>query len=408
MRRTGWIGLLAIAMGAAFAAGLAAGRAKKPEQPPAREVTKVEAEKPKARDDGVLIASLEKFRVALAEKERENESLRAEVAELRVKLPAPLPPGEKNGRKRQEEMQKRIERWTALYDKCKPLREKILQRRDKALREQGLTEVATLIQSGQAEEMVPGLTTLSNLRGFNLDKERFRPDVVEALWSEDAEVRLAAFRCLYGLCSREQYLSTALSMMDDPSPGVRMEAAFRLASVAGPERKEEVASALRALLQDEDKSVRNRVAEQLSYRFRSSDVPGAELEDIMIELSKDKETADAAREWMLRTGPVSAGIAERLIEMQKEDGHSLFGGEIGGERILDEAKPIIRDFCLRVIRDGLDPWERGRALDRLTEMGDPSVLPQLDEIARSPDAEGIEEQLARTIERLRQKESQQR
>ncbi len=410
MRSTGWIGLSVIAMGAAFAAGLAAGRAKKPEQPPAREVTKVEADKPKARDDSVLIASLEKFRVALGEKEERIAELERQLAEVSSKLPAPLSPEEEKRRKEEEERRRKSERWTALYEKSKPLRAKILQRRDKALREKGLTEVATLIQSGKAEEMLLGLMTLSNLWAFNLDKERFRPDVVEALRSEDAEVRQAALNCVNHLCSGEEQLRIALSMVSDPSHEIRMYAVPRLASLGGPERKEEVASALKALLQDKDKSVRNQAASQLRQEWGAGYDYGAELEDIMVELSRDEETRDAARRWLFERRPVTLRIAQLAVETydQDQDEGAYHAVELATHDLSEEAKPVVRDFLLRVTRESIEPWQRWRALDKLTEMGDPSVITQLDEIARSPDAEGIEERLARTIEGLRQKEIQQR
>ncbi len=408
MKRTGWIGLLVVGMAAAFAVGLVTGKGRKPEEAAPRELVKVERENPRAPDYRALRASLERFRVALAEKEEEVERLRSELEEVRAKLPAPLPPEEERREKEQEETRKRDERRSGLYEKSKLLRAKILQRRDKALREEGLTEVATLIQSGQAEEMVLGLMTLFNLWGFNLDKERFLPDVLEALKHEDAEVRLGALSCVRTLCSPQELLGIALSMKGDPSPEVRTLAAHWLPSLAGPEWNEEVASALKALLRDEDRSVRNGLAEELSRGHSSPHVSGAELEDIMIKLSKDKETAYAAREWMLRTGPVSARIAQRIIEMHGEDGWPFFNWGMDRDRILDEAKPVIRDFSLRVVRDSLDQWERRGALDRLRDMGDPSVIPQLEEIARSPDAEGIEEHLAKTIEELRQRANQPR
>lgn len=265
-----------------------------------------------------------------------------------------------------------------------------------------------MIQSGQAEEMVLGLMTLSNLWAFNLDKERFRPDVVEALRSEDAEVRQAALNCVNRLCSGEEQLRIALSMVSDPSHEIRMDAVSRLASLGGPERKEEVASALKALLQDEDKSVRNQAASQLRQEWGAGYDYGAELEDIMVELSRDEETRDAARGWLFERSPVTLRIAQLALETYDQDRGAYYALDLATRDLSEEAKPVVRDFLVRVTRDAIEPWERWRALDRLRNMGDPSVIPQLEEIARGPDAEGIEERLAKTIEQLRQKGSQER
>jgi hypothetical protein len=57
-------------------------------------------------------------------------------------------------------------------------------------------------------------------------------------------------------------------------------------------------------------------------------------------------------------------------------------------------------------RDGLVNRYRRDALQCLQKMGDPSVIPQLDEILRSPDAERIEEELAQTIEHLQNRASE--
>jgi len=51
----------------------------------------------------------------------------------------------------------------------------------------------------------------------------------------------------------------------------------------------------------------------------------------------------------------------------------------------------------------VEPWERQQVLRKLQEIADPSVIPELEAIARSPDAEGIENGLAETIEQIRKK-----
>ena len=69
----------------------------------------------------------------------------------------------------------------------------------------------------------------------------------------------------------------------------------------------------------------------------------------------------------------------------------------------DEARPIVRDIYLRVVRDSLWNGTRREALRGLQRMVDPSVISELQEIANSPDAEVIEAELAKTIAHLQGK-----
>jgi hypothetical protein len=58
------------------------------------------------------------------------------------------------------------------------------------------------------------------------------------------------------------------------------------------------------------------------------------------------------------------------------------------------------------VRESVEPWERQEVLRKPQELGDPSVIPELEAIARSPDAEGVENYLAETIEQIRKRSSQ--
>ena len=53
----------------------------------------------------------------------------------------------------------------------------------------------------------------------------------------------------------------------------------------------------------------------------------------------------------------------------------------------NDAKPIVIDFCLKVVRNSMEHSERLRALEELRLFRDKSLLPELEEIARSDHAE---------------------
>jgi hypothetical protein len=99
-------------------------------------------------------------------------------------------------------------------------------------------------------------------------------------------------------------------------------------------------------------------------------------------------------------------MAERLIEMHGER-HSAYDIlYYTRQNLSEEARPIITNFCLRLVRESVEPWERQEVLRKPQELGDPSVIPELEAIARSPDAEGVENYLAETIEQIRKRSSQ--
>jgi hypothetical protein len=191
-------------------------------------------------------------------------------------------------------------------------------------------------------------------------------------------------------------------MLRDSSPEMRLDAVTRYAWIGGSDRREEVASTLKVLLQDEDKSVQKKVLDEL-WRYHFQYDYGAEIEDTVIALSRDPELTDSAWAWMFRRGPVSVPMAERLIEMHGERRGFYETLANARQNLSEETRPIITNFCLRLVRESVEPWERQEVLRKLQEIADPSVIPELEAIARSLDAEGIENHLAETIEQIRKK-----
>jgi hypothetical protein len=388
--------------------GATVAKSRKPEAVSVAPSTEIKDKGADAERVKVLRANLEKYRPELAGRENEVRELRGELADAIQKIPPPLTSEEEEKRREFDEWKERGERsqrLTSLHEKSNELHKKILQRKDPFLRQQGLLELEALVKSDDKEDALLGLTTLGGLSGFNLDKETFKPYALTALKHEDVEVRKAAFNSLYAVCPQEEQLNIVLSMLRDPSPEMRLDAVTRSTWLGGGERREEVASTLKALLQDEDKSVQKKVLDEL-WRYHFQYDYGAEIEGLVIELSRDPELTDAAWEWMHRRGPVSAPMAERLIEMHGER-HSAYDIlYYTRQNLSEEARPIITNFCLRLVRESVEPWERQEVLRKPQELGDPSVIPELEAIARSPDAEGVENYLAETIEQIRKRSSQ--
>ncbi|MDP2897595.1 MAG: HEAT repeat domain-containing protein [bacterium] len=410
MNRVAWITLLVVGPVAGFVIGATVAKSRKPEAvsvSPRTEIRDKGADAGRVKD---LRADLEKYRLELAGRENEVRELREELADARERIPSPLSPEEEEKRRefdQWKERRERSERLRNLHEKSNEIRKKILQRKDPFLRQQGLLELEALVKSDDKEDMLLGLTALWRLGGFDLDKETFKPYALAALKHEDVEVRKAAFNSLYAVCPQEDQLDTVLSMLRDPSPEMRLEAVSRCGWLGGDERREEVASTLKALLQDQDKSVQKKVLDEL-WRHHFQYDYGSEIEDLVIELSRDPELTDATWEWMQRRGPVSVPMAERLIEMHGERRSAYDILYYTRQNLSEEARPIITGFCLRLVRESVEPWERQEVLRKLQELGDPSVIPELEAIARSPDAEGIENHLAETIEQIRRRSSQPR
>jgi len=410
MRSPGWIGLLVVAMAAAFAAGVAIGKGSKAEQPARHDAPKVEGERPKPRDDSTLLAGLERFPDALAEKEGEAERLRNELAVMRGKLAGQLTSEDDQGRKELEEKLKRQKRRRALEGKSKPLRDKVLQRGDGALRAEGFEELATLLAGDDREGLLVGLEVLHYLGCIRCDKERFKPYAVNALNHDDSDVRESALHCLGALFSSEDRVGLLLQMASDPSAEVRRVVADSFLNVLPAGKNEEALSAMRSLLNDTDAAVRRKALDALWWRAENP----AQLEDVAVELARTAtglEDRQEMADWLSRRMSDSPKIARCFTEMYEKYGEEacpLYLLDICAGYLAEEVKPIVNGFCLRLVTQSVDPQAREEAVRILGRMEYAPVLPELEEIARSEDAEGIDEQLAETIERLRQKGSEQR
>lgn len=150
------------------------------------------------------------------------------------------------------------------------------------------------------------------------------------------------------------------------------------------------------------------------------------MDGVIVKLVGEPGLAGALVTSVQRRNTISAAIAQRLTEMYDrgasertilrlpdpcridlappDDEHE----ERGYARLSAETRPIVAGVCLRVIRQSVENAWRRHAPEAIRRMGDASLLPELEEIARGPDAEGIEKELAETIEFLRQKGEEQK
>jgi len=394
--------LLTVAPCAALAVGIMVGGMWKQmlEAPSGKPVDGMDSSAALADRARTLQAINDRLREELAGKEWRIATLEDEIEAVREGLPSPFAPEEQKDRREREERLKRKEWRKSIDEKANELRTKILQRRDKALRQEGLAELDKLVQSDDAEELIVGLTAFRRLPDFILHKKSYRTHVLTALQHEDPEARFAAVLCLYYVCSKEENLDTFVSLTGDPSPKVRGRAVAVVGQYAGNERNERVSTVLEKLLHDADVSVGREALKGLSspgYDYRE------EMEDLVIELSRDPETREQAHICLSEMKTIDAKVAQRLVELYDSGRGWSYSSEWMDSSFTDDARPIACRFCLDLVWGNVTRWEKEKGLECLQRIGDVSVLRELETVERSPAAEGIEDVLTRTIESLRQK-----
>jgi hypothetical protein len=420
MKRTTSSALWVFSVCGALAAGALVSRRTPSDSAPARAAHDANREAKETADNSDLFVQLRECREAVREKEIEIDVLREKLDALRSQLPPPLSPELGRELKERLEARQRAEAENPQTKRRNALQRKILQRRDKALREEGLTELLALLQSTDLEDQRTAFATLDSLHSITFDKETFRPYVLAGLSDADASVRKAAVDCIYAVCPNEEALEMAMRMVKDPDVGIRSWAALELNGSSVPDHTEMAIAALRSLLQESDVPIKQHILSRLNYCLPQG------MDDVVVKLLGEKGVEYEAG-YLLHYGtyPISGTIVERLAEMYREGTPDetimrLLGPDwihLGapddsdrrGQRCLaQEAKPIVREIYLRVVRESLSNGRRSQALEGLQRLGDPWVIPVLDEITRSPDAEGIEDELAKTIEHLRNRPTQAR
>jgi hypothetical protein len=405
------IGMWGISVCAAVALGVTIARPRPPESVPAIAQPAVEQQEQASRTPD-LAAQLDELRGAIGEEDREIHGLRDELDALRRQLPTPLSPEMEKELKRRLEWRKRKDAEKPWSEKRTALRKKILQRKDKALREEGLTELLALLQGEDRDDQEMAFGILSGLRSVKCDKEKFKPYVLAALSCENPSLRHAAVRCVEAVCSHDEKIEIAVRMVKDPDLEIRSWAALELSWPWTDQKYKDAAMpALRSLLEEGSRSTKWTVLERL---YGSAE----RVDDVVVKLMGTPGLEGALVTSLQRRRTITEAIVGRLAQMYEEgtsdekilrflDPGRIHLGDPNDPRkhqghpcLAEDARPIVRDIYLGIVRDGLWKGRRRQALEGLRKMGDPWVIPELQEIANSPDAEGIEEELARTIEHL--------
>jgi hypothetical protein len=414
MKRAALSALWAASVCGALAAGALVARRTPSESAPVGTPYSTKKDREEPADTSDLQAKFGDLRELIRAKEMEIGVLREKLDIIKSQLFPPLSPELEKELKERLEERKRAEAEKPQTQRRNVLQKKILQRRDKALREGGLTELLALLQSTDIEDQRTGFTVLDRLGSIEFDTERFRPYVLAALSNADTSVRKAAVDCVYVVCSHEEALQIAVRMVRDTDPEIRMWAALDLNGSGDPEHKDAAVRAITSLLQEGDLSIKQRLLTYLHHRLPEG------MDDVMVKLLDEKGLEYKAEHLLHhREATIREPVVRRLSEMYEEgtsderimrylnpDWIDLGAPDEDPRRrrdqprLAEEARPIVREIYLRVARDSPSNGRRRQALDGLRKIGDRWAIPELQEIARSPDAEGIEDELAKTIEYL--------
>lgn len=437
MRKTAWIALWGTTLVAGFAAGIAIGKARLPEVQRHQPVTRTIPDR-KDREEARLLASLDEFRNALTEKEQIAAGLRAEIEEVRGKMLPPLSPEDEKWLNERQEEDKHRQRFKACWKRSEELAKRILQRRDKVLREEGLGELESLLKANSAENKLVGLLSLSRIafEGSQFDADRFKPLAQAALTHDDPQVRETALQYLgdqgwHG--DRQGAAETALTMVTDTDPKVKKTALRILVQFGGRERNEDVVTALKSLLQEGDRentSVALQTMRDLARESRYASVGEGGLQarapdkayDCYEEMRQDVIAASRSPElqeevlefwWGRETlGKEELELGSEILNRVDPEDKLTVGYGISPDmysRVPYESNPASPElrqqanrYYLRVIRESLDSQRRWLAIIRLTDSKDKSLIPELKAIGASEDAEGIERGIENAIKHLEQ------
>jgi hypothetical protein len=385
MSKTRWIALLVVGTCAGFAAGVSVVKVQETRNGPSRATAATTATR------------FRELRLALADKEDQIEALEREVMEVLAKAVPLMSPEQRQQVAERDRRRKWGVRLRLTNEKSRNLRRKVLQREDRALRTNTLSELEALLGSPNPDDVLLALKVLPSLHFLKYDKAGFRPGIFAALKHADDDIRRDAFACLPEVCEKKDRVDIDLLMVDDPCPELRRDVLFRLRWEAS---NDQFQGALRHLVRDPDIYVKMLALEMLSQNPDCTD----EMEKLAVELSRNPAYAESTFVWLRQRDIINEEMARRLVEMYYE---GYGGGQDAFEwlqaQLTESAKPIVMEFCLRLLKDGVEDWEREPALWGLEKIGDAEVLRELQRISRSPDAELIEDKLARAIERLRKR-----
>ena len=239
----------------------------------------------------------------------------------------------------------------------KELVDAILQRKDKALREESLKRLREMISPESPDaDKGSALATLRAALTAKFDRAPFKPLILEQLKSKDADVRALALSCLPGLEASASDLDLVIPLAEDPSPQVRMGVGSALIQLGKGEQKEKVIPALMKLLKDEDYKVIERTIRSMWGQYFSP-----EFDALLIELSRNQRYHHNAIYFCLSTMRTkSPAVCRRLIEVLDEpdwndSGRAAWGLTYG---VSEEARSIVEDGLLKALPEETNAYTR--------------------------------------------------
>jgi len=289
----------------------------------------------------------------------------------------------------------RSEKWKFDYTPNHELAEKILQRRDSALREKSLSRLTELLRGDTVSEQMWGLSTLYVALPAKFDREPFRQLVLPLLKSEAIGVRHLAVWVLPGVSDNLQDLELLLPLVNDPAPKVRAVVGSSLIQLGQGEHADRVAPALIKLLRDEDKQVVESTIKSMWGQYRTP-----ELNEVLIELSNDLMLHGPAIYCALSPQQVkSVAVCRRLVaELSDHDwnnsGRAAWGLSFG---VVPEAVPLVEAGLLLALPEETNPRIREPEFEALEQVATEKSRTFLEQVAASEAEQDATREQARKI-----------
>ncbi|MFC1635868.1 HEAT repeat domain-containing protein [Planctomycetota bacterium] len=294
--------------------------------------------------------------------------------------------------KREKKAKERAERIVP----SRKLIDAILQRKDKALREESLTKLRQMLSPESSNrDKGTALVTLRSALTAKFDRKPFRPLVAPLLKSEDAEIRMRALQCFPALEATTQDLELIIPLAEDDSPQVRQEVGGALISIGDGREKEKVIPALMKLLKDEEYKVIERTLRSMWGQYASP-----EFDALLIELSRNPRHRGHVIYHCLSTMRTkSPEVCRRLVEELDEpdwndSGRAAWGLGYG---VVEEAYSLVEEGLLKALPEETNSYTRKQEFRALRRVATEKSRPYLKSVVESDMETQEHKELARQI-----------
>ena len=268
-----------------------------------------------------------------------------------------------------------------------------MQVKDPALRQEGLAELATALQSSDPKVVEYSLSALHALRTTDIDRSVFRSTVLDLLASETGGIRRSALYALHATGVRPGDLQRVLAGATDEDPLVRQHEARVLALYNGGVFEGESAAVLARLLHDDDEKVRRGTIRALY----GAQLP-PEAEKALIEAAaRPAERYDAVQHGLSVVKDKSRGVIDALFShLEDENGQLRQRAHWGLQRgIPDDQKPYVARRYADSLATFVNPQTHKEALQLIARFGDASLVPQLERFADNDLVDARSREMAR-------------